>query len=209
MAVGLGTEPDLALALLAVHAHIGVEHAATERCVHRAGLQTLGDALEAVLVGDHFEVESARLGLLRGAALDRGALKLGRATLDRVAVLCVDAAHHVGVSGAEVARDGAFAGEADGAPALAVLLLDDGEHLAQAFGPRDPIEEVALLLVVAYPVVEHPKVVVTPIQQKAEVDVAFAVVNLFDGLVLLDASGLRCRHALISIRVWEEWSRVS
>jgi hypothetical protein len=63
------------------------------------------------------------------------------------------------------------------------LFLDDGEDLAQTLGPRDPVEEVALLLVIADAIIEDAEVVVPPIEEEAKVDVSLAVVDLFDWFI--------------------------
>ncbi|MBK9756626.1 MAG: hypothetical protein IPO88_24620 [Nannocystis sp.] len=131
-------------------------------------------------------LEVLLLGLFAGGEGRHG--ELGGAALDGLALVGVDPAHDVGVGGAEIARNGALAGEADAAPGLAVLLLDHGKDLAKALGSRDPVEEVALLLVVPDPIVEDPQVVVPPIEEEAEVDVTLAVVDLFDWIIAAEES---------------------
>src|SRR5690606_128348 len=84
-------------------------------------------------------------------------------------------------------------------PAFGVLFLHDRENLPQPFGAGDPIEKIAFLLVVSHPVVENPQVVVTPVEQEAEIDIAFAIVDFFDGFFRIsDTRGLLCSHERIA-----------
>jgi hypothetical protein len=194
-AVGLGADPEIALVQVGVDGDVRVEDTATERGVEAATADIAGHLLQLHDVVDDLEGEAPGLAgvlevlllrLLAGREWGHG--ELGGAALDGLAFVGVDPAHDVGVRSAEIPRDGAFAGEADAAPGLAVLLLDHRKDLAQALGARDSVEEVALLLIVPDPIVEDPQVVVPPIEEEAEVDVTLAVVDLFDWIIAAEES---------------------